>query len=94
MEDACYSNHEHHGPLEMKSRDKAGRSCDGLFLNNSLGLTLAKIASHVYSLGEGYDTDFKDKLYKTNLRQIVFLHLFLCTILVEFAPCKRAVEWF
>ncbi|KAK1373118.1 Transcription factor EMB1444 [Heracleum sosnowskyi] len=45
LEDACYSHHEHHGPL--------GRSCVGQIVNNSLGFTLAKMSSHVYSLGEG-----------------------------------------
>lgn len=53
LEDACYNNHEHHGPFEIKSSDKASRSCGGQFLDNSLGLTLAKISSHVYFLGEG-----------------------------------------
>ncbi|KAK1381801.1 hypothetical protein POM88_019536 [Heracleum sosnowskyi] len=52
LEDACYRNHEHHGPL--------GRSCVGQIVNNLLGFTLAKMSSHVYALGEGVVGQFHD----------------------------------
>lgn len=63
LEDAYDDSLEDRDPLENKSSDKAGRSSGGQFVNNSLGLVLAKISGYVYSLGEGYDTDCKEKLY-------------------------------
>lgn len=51
LEDAYYDNHEIH---ERKRSSKTlVNLCDGQYLHDPLGLAVAKMSYHVYSLGEG-----------------------------------------
>ncbi|XP_065873915.1 transcription factor bHLH155 isoform X2 [Euphorbia lathyris] len=53
-EDAYYESCEQHGPLENKSfRETIEKMCHGHYSYDSLGLAVAKMSYHVYSLGEG-----------------------------------------
>lgn len=49
-EDGYYENHEQ----PDASKKLAGYSYDGQSSRDSLGLAVAKMSLHVYSLGEGY----------------------------------------
>ncbi|GAB2298340.1 hypothetical protein Dimus_032408 [Dionaea muscipula] len=53
-EDAYYSNHQKHHSLENKCSSEALQGLhDGHFPHDPLGLAVAKMSYHVYSLGEG-----------------------------------------
>ena len=54
-EDAYYDNCEQHDPLENKcSGETLENLCSGRYTHDPLGLAVAKMSYHVYSLGEGY----------------------------------------
>jgi len=53
-EDAYYDNDGFPGKKSPGST--AGNLYDGHYSNNHLGVAVAKISYHVYSLGEAYDT--------------------------------------
>lgn len=54
-EDAYYENCEQHDPLENKCfSETLENSCSGRYPHDLLGLAVAKMSYHVYSLGEGY----------------------------------------
>ncbi|XP_057965204.1 transcription factor bHLH155-like isoform X2 [Malania oleifera] len=53
-EDAYYDNHEQHDSLEIKHfSETMDKLSDGNYLNDPLGLEVAKMSYLVYSLGEG-----------------------------------------
>lgn len=53
-EDAYYDNCEQHDPPENKCvNKKLEKLHDGLYSHDPLGLAVAKMSYHVYSLGEG-----------------------------------------
>lgn len=53
-EDAYYDNHDQHDPLEDKCFSKTPDTLhDGHYSHDALGLAVAKMSYHVYSLGEG-----------------------------------------
>ncbi|KAG8641759.1 transcription factor bHLH155 isoform X3 [Manihot esculenta] len=53
-EDAYYENCEQHDPLENKCfSETLENSCSGRYPHDLLGLAVAKMSYHVYSLGEG-----------------------------------------
>ncbi|KAK9280728.1 hypothetical protein L1049_003616 [Liquidambar formosana] len=52
-EDAYYDNHEQHDPLENKCSSGTPVNFDGHYSHDPLGLAVAKMSYHVYSLGEG-----------------------------------------
>ncbi|XP_024031485.1 transcription factor bHLH155 isoform X2 [Morus notabilis] len=53
-EDAYYDKSEQHDPAENKCfSKKLEKSHDGLYSHDPLGLAVAKLSYHVYSLGEG-----------------------------------------
>ncbi|KAG5587368.1 hypothetical protein H5410_047802 [Solanum commersonii] len=52
-EDAYYDNNGF--PGKKSSGSTAGNLYDGHYSNNHLGVAVAKMSYHVYSLGEGYD---------------------------------------
>ncbi|WCJ38383.1 Transcription factor bHLH155 [Euphorbia peplus] len=54
LEDAYYDSCEQHSSLENKSfRETIEKMCHGHYLHDPLGLAVAKMSYHVYSLGDG-----------------------------------------
>lgn len=51
-EDAYYDNHEQHYPLD----NKCSKETLVNYSRDHLGLAVAKMSYHVYTLGEGYDS--------------------------------------
>ncbi|XVF80937.1 hypothetical protein PTKIN_Ptkin15bG0115700 [Pterospermum kingtungense] len=52
-EDAYYENHDQHDPLENNCFGDALENLHGGYSHDPLGLAVAKMSYHVYSLGEG-----------------------------------------